>query len=205
MFLLHAMSNDDGVFECAVEETELINAVDTVDAENENHYHESEDPYTVEKTADLVGEFNAIDSIRNGTFNRMVAVAVHCGGNVDAFTAHLDAAEECYIMQTVPAANIKRYASGEKAGKIKTAQYLSKTYQQARSVIVGFLERGFDLQPGMGKSAMEKAIREENQKDTAQEKSAEDKLLALAATVKALLDKCTDRELSKAGFIALID
>lgn len=202
MYMFHAMSNDDCVFECEVEEAELINAVVT---EDDSHSHESEDPFTVEKTADLVGEFNAIDSIRNGTFNRMVAVAIHCGGNVDAFTAHLDAAEERYITQTVPAADIKRYASGEKAGKIKTAQYLSKTYQQARSVIVGFLERGFDLQPGMGKSAMEKAIREENQKDAAPEKSAEDKLLALAATVKALLDKCSDRDLSKAGFIALID
>lgn len=203
MFMFHAMSNDDGVFECEVEEAELINAVVI---EDDSHSHESEDPFTVEKTADLVGEFNAIDSIRNGTFNRMVAVAVHCGGNVNAFTAHLDAAEECYITQTVPAADIKRYASGEKAGKIKTAQYLSKTYQQARSVIVGFLERGFDITPDMGKSAMERAIREANAaEDGKVEKSAEDKLLALAATVKALLDKCTDRDVSKAGFIALLD
>lgn len=198
MYMFHAISNEDGVFECAVEEAELINAVVT---EDDSHSQETDDPYTVEKTADIVGEMNAIDTIKTGTFNRLVALAAHLQGNVELFTAHLDGAEEMHVTQTVPAAEIERYATGKKAGKIKTAKYLSKTYQQARSVIVNFLEQGYSLfdQHGtiLGKTAMEKKMREENKVA----KSPEDKLLALAGTVKALLDQCAMRDASLEGFI----
>lgn len=204
MYMFHAMSNDDGVFECEVEEAELINAVIT---EDDSHSQESDDPYSTAAVADLVGEFNAIDSIRNGTFNRLVAVAVHHSGNVEAFAAALDAAEEHYVLSIVPAADVKRYASGAKAGKVKTAQYLSKTYQQAKSVIIGFLERGFDIAPGMGKTAMEEAIREDNAADAPKsEKTVEEKLCILAGSVTALLAQLpdADRENARRNFIALI-
>lgn len=202
MLIFNAMMNDDGTFEVQ-DEPELVN----VPEEFAEIQTESDDPYCTAAVADLVGEFNAIDSIRNGTFNRLVAVAVHHGGDVGKFTLALDAAEEHYILATVPAADVKRYASGEKAGKVKTAQYLSKTYQQAKSVIIGFLERGFDIAPGMGKTAMEKAIREDNAANAPKsEKTVQEKLAILAGSVTALLAQLpdVDRDAARIEFIRAI-
>ena len=195
--LFHAISNENGQFEVNDMESENTPEVVEVQAEPE--------AFSVENTADIVCEFNAIDSVRAGTFNKLVAVALHIVGEADIVNVpasellevHLDLAEESAILQTEP--NPERYAKGDKAGKIKTAQYLSKTYKHARSTLINFLEQGGNLldENGLpkGKSAIEK-----EKKEAKEEKTPEEKLAALAQTVKALLDQCADRKLEAGKF-----
>jgi parallel beta-helix repeat protein len=189
--LFHAISNENGTFEA------YDNAEENAPESTENTASENrEDGFSVENTADIVLEMNAIDSVKAGTFNKLVNVALHCVGNCGAFTPasvlaeHLDLAEEAAITQTV--AEPERYAKGDKAGKIKTARYLSKTYQHARSTLVNFLENGGTLVDDDGNLKGKSAI-EAEKKEARAPKSPEEKLAALAQTVKALLDQCEYR------------
>lgn len=185
--LYHAMSNAEGVFEAVDNEEE--NAPATVVEANA-------DGFSVENTADIVLEMNAIDSVKSGTFNKLVCVALHIVGeagivNVPAhelLAVHLDLAEESAILQTVQ--DPERYAKGDKQGKIKTARYLSKTYQHARSTLINFLENGGSLTDEDGNVKGKTAI-EKEKKEAKAEKTPEEKLAALAQTVKALLAQCT--------------
>lgn len=186
--LYHAMSNAEGVFEAVDNEEE--NAPATVVEANT-------DGFSVENTADIVLELNAIDSVKSGTFNKLVCVALHIVGesgivNVPAhelLAVHLDLAEESAILQTVQ--DPERYAKGDKQGKIKTARYLSKTYQHARSTLINFLENGGSLTDEEGNVKGKTAI-EKEKKEAKAEKTPEEKLAALAQTVKALLAQCED-------------
>ena len=197
--LYHAMSNAEGVFE-------------SVDNAEENAAAINQEPtFSVENTADIVLEMNAIDSVKAGTFNKLVNVALHIVGDAVFFgvpahemlAEHLDAAEENAILQTEP--NPERYpAKALKAGKIKTARYLSKTYQNARSTLVNFLENGHSLTDEYGKVKGKSAIEKEKRTDE-EDKSPEDKLQALAVTVKALLAKCDYPVESRDLFIREID
>lgn len=198
--LYHAMSNAEGVFEAVDNEEE--NAPATVVEANA-------DGFSVENTADIVLEMNAIDSVKSGTFNKLVCVALHIVGesgivNVPAhelLAVHLDLAEESAILQTVQ--EPERYAKGDKAGKIKTARYLSKTYQHARSTLINYLENGGSLTDEEGNVKGKTAI-EKEKKEAKAEKTPEEKLAALAQTVKALLDQCEYRNDEYNRFIAAI-
>lgn len=198
--LYHAMSNAEGVFEAVDNEEE--NAPATVVEANA-------DGFSVENTADIVLEMNAIDSVKSGTFNKLVCVALHIVGesgivNVPAhelLAVHLDLAEESAILQTVQ--DPERYAKGDKQGKIKTARYLSKTYQHARSTLINFLEKGGSLTDEEGNVKGKTAI-EKEKKEAKAEKTPEEKLAALAQTVKALLDQCEYRNYEYNRFIVAI-
>jgi len=179
--LYHAMNNTDGSFE-------------TVDSEEENTPTTGTDnPFSVENTAEVVREFNAIDAIKSGTFNKLVAIALHIlqeGDGIaqsalraEALAAHLDEAEEIAITDSVD--NPERYANGVKVGKIKTALYLSKTYKHARSTLVNFLEQGGDLLNSDGSVKGKTAI-EKEKKIKREGLSPEEKLLALVPTIIAL-------------------
>ena len=115
----HAIMNENtGGFEAQDSEEENAPAI-AVEANT--------DGFSVENTADIVLEMNAIDSVKSGTFNKLVCVALHIVGeagivNVPAhelLAVHLDLAEESAILQTVQ--DPERYAKGDKQGKIKTA------------------------------------------------------------------------------------
>lgn len=195
--LFHAIMNENGQFE--VNDMESENTPEAVEVQAEP------EAFSVESTADIVCEFNAIDSVRAGTFNKLVAVALHIVGesgivNVPAhelLAVHLDLAEESAILQTVQ--DPERYAKGDKQGKIKTARYLSKTYKHARSTLVNFLEQDGSLTDADGNVKGKSAI-EKEKKEAKEEKTPEEKLKALAQTVKALLDQCADRKLEAGRF-----
>ena len=199
--LFHAIMNENtGAFEA--QDSEEENAPATVVEANA-------DGFSVENTADIVLEMNAIDSVKSGTFNKLVCVALHIVGesgivNVPAhelLAVHLDLAEESAITQTVQ--DPERYAKGDKQGKIKTARYLSKTYQHARSTLINFLENGGSLTDEEGNVKGKTAI-EKEKKEAKAEKTPEEKLAALAQTVKELLDQCEYRNDEYNRFIAAI-
>lgn len=185
--LFHAIMNENtGAFEAQDSEEENAPAI-AVEANT--------DGFSVENTADIVLEMNAIDSVKSGTFNKLGCVALHIVGeagivNVPAhelLAVHLDLAEESAILQTVQ--DPERYAKGDKQGKIKTARYLSKTYQHARSTLINFLENGGSLTDEDGNVKGKTAI-EKEKKEAKAEKTPEEKLEALAQTVRALLVQC---------------
>jgi len=199
--LFHAIMNENtGAFEAQDSEEENTPA-EVVEA--------NADGFSVENTADIVLEMNAIDSVKSGTFNKLVCVALHIVGesgivNVPAhelLAVHLDLAEESAILQTVQ--DPERYAKGDKQGKIKTARYLSKTYQHARSTLINYLENGGSLTDEEGNVKGKTAI-EKEKKEAKDEKTPEEKLAALAQTVKALLDQCEYRNYEYNRFIAAI-
>lgn len=198
--LFHAIMNENtGAFEA--QDSEEEDAPATVVEANT-------DGFSVENTADIVLEMNAIDSVKSGTFNKLVCVALHivsinCGAEnaAAALCGHLDLAEESAILQTVQ--DPERYAKGDKQGKIKTARYLSKTYQHARSMLINFLENGGSLTDEDGNVKGKTAI-EKEKKEAKAEKTPEEKLAALAQTVKALLDQCEYRNDEFNRFIAAI-
>lgn len=199
--LFHAIMNENtGAFEA--QDSEEEDAPATVVEANT-------DGFSVENTADIVLEMNAIDSVKSGTFNKLVCVALHIVGesgivNVPAhelLAVHLDLAEESAITQTVQ--DPERYAKGDKQGKIKTARYLSKTYQHARSTLINFLENGGSLTDEDGNVKGKTAI-EKEKKEAKTEKTPEEKLSTLAQTVKALLDQCEYRKYEYNRFIAAI-
>jgi len=199
--LFHAIMNENtGAFEA--QDSEEENAPDIAVKANT-------DGFSVENTADIVLELNAIDSVKSGTFNKLVCVALHIVGeagivNVPAhelLAVHLDLAEESAITQTVQ--DPERYAKGDKQGKIKTARYLSKTYQHARSTLINYLENGGSLTDEEGNVKGKTAIEKEKKEDKAK-KTPEEKLAALAQTVKALLDQCEYRNDEYNRFIAAI-
>lgn len=198
--LFHAIMNENtGAFEAQDSEEENTPA-EVVEANT--------DGFSVENTADIVLEMNAIDSVKSGTFNKLVCVALHivsinCGAEnaAAALCGHLDLAEESAILQTVQ--DPERYAKGDKQGKIKTARYLSKTYQHARSMLINFLENGGSLTDEDGNVKGKTAI-EKEKKEAKAEKTPEEKLAALAQTVKALLDQCEYRNDEFNRFIAAI-
>lgn len=182
--LFHAIMNENtGAFEA--QDSEEENAPATAVESNT-------DGFSVENTADIVLEMNAIDSVKSGTFNKLVCAALHIVGesgivNVPAhelLAVHLDLAEESAITQTVQ--DPERYAKGDKQGKIKTARYLSKTYQHARSTLINFLENGGSLTDEEGSVKGKTAI-EKEKKEAKTEKTPEEKLAALAQTAKALI------------------
>lgn len=191
--LFHAISNENGTFEAYDNaEENAPEAVENTASENRD------DGFSVENTADIVLEMNAIDSVKAGTFNKLAAVALHIVSHrrhydspaCEQLAAHLDDAEEAAITQTVE--NPERYAKGDKAGKIKTARYLSKTYQHARSTLVNFLENGGNLMDD-DDNFKGKSVIEAEKKEAKAPKSPEEKLAALAQTVKTLLDQCEYR------------
>lgn len=196
--LHHAMVNEGGTYVAVGNEEEgapvLVN--------------QPED-FSIESSADIILEMNAIDSVKKGTFGKLVNVALHIVGeagivNVPAhelLAVHLDLAEESAILQTVQ--DPERYAKGDKQGKIKTARYLSKTYQHARSTLINYLENGGSLTDEEGNVKGKTAIEKEKKEDKAK-KTPEEKLAALAQTVKALLDQCEYRNDEYNRFIAAI-
>ena len=144
---------------------------------------------------EAIVEYSVTQSANASTFGKLLAVGIECMPFGDQlFADRCYSAESAYLLDTLGADEfdkLPKYSSGEKAGQVRTAGLLPKTYQHARSTILNALEAGIALtdDDGMplGKTALEKRKRDAEKPESSDTAEIGEKLTKLAEKAVKLM------------------